>query len=81
MFEAFVDQLGLAFFNVQAFEKLMTKYRHDAEAEFLGRNEENMPSVKFTLRITPKEDKKLEQAARERGSTKAEVIRDLLDRS
>lgn len=78
LFQTFADQLGLAFSNVFAFERLMQRYEHLAKENFVEK--ENIPSVKFTLRITPKEDKKLEQAARQQGRTKAEIIRELLDR-
>src|SRR3989344_1902883 len=76
LFEAFADQLGLAFSNIMEFERLMAKYQN-LTSRFLA-SEDSSPSVKFTLRITPKENEKLEELAREKKRTKAEIIRDFL---
>ena len=77
LFETFARQLALAFSNVFAFEKLMHQYQQKFKSE---NDPDNIPSVKFTLRITPAEDKKLDALARARGKTKAELIREFLDR-
>ncbi len=77
LFEVFADQLGLAFSNIMEFERLMAKYQNLTK-RFLA-SEEDAPSVKFTLRITPKENEKLEKLARDKKRTKAEIIRDFLD--
>lgn len=77
LFQTFANQLGLAFSNVFAFEKLMHQYKQKTSDVH---DHDNEPSIKFTLRITPRQDKNLERMARERGKTKAELIRELLDR-
>ncbi len=81
LFETFAEQLGLAFSNVMAFEKLMKKYEQTAEADLRNLNEEDIPSIKFTLRITPKQNKNIDRLARERGKTKAELIREILEKN
>ncbi len=80
LFQAIANQLGLAFSNVFAFEKLVQKYKNSLAGELAGRNDQHIPSVKFTLRITPQEDKKLAELARQRGKTKAEIIREVIDK-
>lgn len=77
LFETFADQMGLAFSNIMEFEKLTAKY-NNLTSRFLS-SEDDVPSVKFTLRVTPKENEKLERLAREKKRTKAEIIRDFLD--
>ncbi|OGE79051.1 MAG: hypothetical protein A2751_01165 [Candidatus Doudnabacteria bacterium RIFCSPHIGHO2_01_FULL_46_14] len=77
LFQTFANQLGLAFSNAIAFEKLMHQYKQKSEDVH---DHDNEPSIKFTLRITPREDKRLEELARNRGITKAELIRELLDK-
>jgi hypothetical protein len=68
----------LAFSNVFKFEQLMAKYTNLVEG--MGRHkQEDVPDIKFTLRITDKENKALERLSREKGKTKAEAMRDLLD--
>ena len=79
LLETFSQQLGLAFANVFAFEKLMETYKRDLAKLETAPSEEDIPSIKFTLRITPKENKRLEEMASENKKTKAEVIRDLID--
>lgn len=78
LFETIADQLGLAFSNVFAFEKLLEKYKQSAESDLASLNQEDIPSIKFTLRITPRQNKNLDKLARERGKTKAEILRELL---
>lgn len=80
LFEFFSNQLGLAFSNVFSFEKLTAKYDQNVARQSLAINEEDIPTIKFTLRITPKENKLLERLARTRGQTKAEILRELLDK-
>lgn len=80
LFETVASQLGLAFSNVFAFEKLMQRYQRSQQLAETDISEEDLPSVKFTLRISPRENKNLERLARERAKTKAEVMRELLDR-
>lgn len=72
------NQLGLAFSNVFAFEKLLKAYKKSSNKS--GDDPENIPNLKFTLRITAKENKRLENIAKERNKTKAEVIRELIDK-
>lgn len=78
LFQMFADQLGLAFSNVFKFEQLMAKYNnllHDISHAA----PDSVPDIKFTLRITSKQNKALDRLAKERGKTKAELMRDLLD--
>lgn len=79
LFETIADQLGLAFSNVMAFEKLVEKYQQTLQKDLTSLNTEDIPSIKFTLRITPKQDRNLSRLGREKGMTKAELIRDRLD--
>lgn len=81
LFETIAEQLGLAFSNVFAFEKLAAKYDQNVARQSLAINVEDVPTIKFTLRITPKENELLEKLAREQGQTKAEIIRGLLDKT
>ena len=58
----------------------MAKYKNTlAEGLASSITKENIPSKKFTLRISPKQNKNLERLAREAGKTKAELLRKLLD--
>lgn len=77
LFETIASQLGLAFSNILEYERLLAKYENLA-GRFAGA-EDDKPSVKFTLRITPKENQTLEKLSRERKRTKAEIIRGFLD--
>lgn len=77
LFETLASQLGLAFSNILEFERLMAKYQN-LSGRFI-RTEDDAPSVKFTLRITPKENENLEKLSRDKKRTKAEIIRDFLD--
>jgi len=79
LFETLAKQVGLAFSNVFEFEKLMAKYQNLTAQLAKAVKEEDIPSVKFTLRITPKENQNLERIGRERGKTKAEILRAFLD--
>lgn len=77
LFETLASQLGLALSNILEYERLLAKYENLAGR--FASAEEDRPSVKFTLRITAKENEKLEKLSRERKRTKAEIIRDFLD--
>ena len=77
LFETLASQLGLAFSNILEYERLLAKYENLAGR--FASAEDDKPSVKFTLRITPKENEKLESLSRERKRTKAEIIRDFLE--
>ncbi|MEK7583247.1 MAG: GAF domain-containing protein, partial [Patescibacteria group bacterium] len=80
LFQTFAHQLGLAFSNVFAFERLMQKYKKDSATDSLTKPETNTPSVKFTLRITPNQLKNLERVSKAQQKNKADLIRDLLDK-
>lgn len=81
LFQTYAGQLGLAFSNVFAFEKLMEKYKRDVAMLEADTDKDEVPSIKFTLRITPNENRKLEEMASSKKKTKAEIIRDLIDNS
>lgn len=76
--QTFARQLGLAFSNIFAFEKLARTYKKEFNAQTI--QQDQVPSVKFTLRLTPQQIKKLDSLASERSKTKAELIRELLDK-
>lgn len=75
--ETFANQLGLAFSNVFAFEKLLNQYRIATDKKSPDRK--NVPDIKFTLRITANENNLLEQLSKQQSKTKAEIIRSLID--
>jgi len=79
LFETFAKQLGLAFSNVFAFEKLMAKYKKSVEQNSLSTLDQDIPNLKFTLRLSSRQSDVLKRLARERGKTQAEVIREWLD--
>ena len=81
LLETFANQLGLAFSNVFAFERLMGAYKKKAESEGANISEENIPSIKFTLRISPRQYKKLNNLVDIKKKTKAEVIREIIDKA
>ncbi|OGN29718.1 MAG: hypothetical protein A3A33_04475 [Candidatus Yanofskybacteria bacterium RIFCSPLOWO2_01_FULL_49_25] len=81
LIQTFAKQLGLSFSNIFAFERLMNSYRKEKGANEATKDEANIPSVKFTLRLTPNQIKKLESLSRDRHKTKAEVIRDVIDKT
>jgi|SRR3989344_3438251 len=80
LIQTFAHQLGLAFSNVFAFERLMHSYKNNIDGESLTKSETRTPSVKFTLRITPKQLSMLEAKAKQTQKTKADLIRELLDK-
>lgn len=77
--QTFANQLGLAFSNVFAFERLMHAYKKNIAGESNTIAEDNTPSIKFTLRVTPNQFKKLEQISAKQKKKKADILRDLLD--
>lgn len=79
LFETYASQLGLAFSNVFAFERLMGSYKKKIESEEALPAEENIPSIKFTLRLSPRQYKKLDMLVMKKNKTRAEVIRDAID--
>jgi len=81
MLESFANQLGLAYSNVFAYERLMDTYKRDLSKLGTASDQSDIPSIKFTLRITQKENAKLESLVNksEKKKTKAEIIRELID--
>ena len=75
LIQAFSRQLGLAFSNIFAFERLTQSYK---KFDSVPSSEEQIPSIKFTLRLTPRQIKKLEQESKIKKKTKAELIRELI---
>jgi len=81
MFETFAKQLGLAFSNVFDFEKLIGKYKHALHQELVQTpDKDDIPSLKFTVRLSPKQNKLLDQASRQKKITKADLLRGLIDK-
>ena len=77
--ETYRLQLELAFENVLEFERLLEKYRRDTAKANERTHQEDIPTVRFTLRITPKQDDLLESEARKKGVDKTTLIRSLID--
>ncbi len=81
LLEAFRSQLELAFENVLEFENVVDRYKRKmAQASPKG-HEEDIPTVRFTLRITPKQNAALDKLARKGNTDKATLIRQLIDRA
>lgn len=81
LLEAFRSQLELAFENVIEFEHVSERYQRMVAKTFEKTHEENIPTVRFTLRITPKQNDTLDRLAKEKATDKASLIRSLLDKS
>ena len=79
LFETFAKQLGLAFSNVFEFERLMKKYEKSSNKGSLSILEEDIPNIKFTLRLSARQSRNLKQLAQKLGKTQAEAIRNWLD--
>ncbi len=81
LFETYAQQLGLAFSNVFAFERLMGAYKKKMQSEEASADEEDIPSIKFTLRLSPRQYKKLNTLVAKSKKTRAEVIREVIDKA
>lgn len=79
--EAFRSQLELAFENVLEFERVVERYKRSVAKTFEKTHEEDIPTVRFTLRITPKQNNALDKLAKEKSTDKASLIRSLIDKS
>lgn len=79
LLEAFRSQLELAFENVAEFEQVVERYKRSAAKASPKEHEEDVPTVRFTLRITPKQNAALEKKAQVAGIDKTSLIRDWLD--
>jgi len=80
LLQTFADQLGLAFSNTMAYERLMDNYRRDLAKLTSREEDQDIPSLKFTLRITPRQNTTLEKLSKQQNRTKAEILRDLIDK-
>lgn len=81
LLEAFRSQLELAFENVFEFERVVERYKRSIAKTFEKTHEENIPTVRFTLRITPKQNSVLNRLAKESSGDKASLIRSLIDKT
>ncbi|MDP3965368.1 MAG: hypothetical protein Q8Q13_01045 [bacterium] len=79
--EAFRSQLELAFENVLEFERVVERYKRSVAKTFEKTHEEDIPTVRFTLRITPKQNSVLDKMAKEKSVDKASFIRSLIDKA
>lgn len=79
--EAFRSQLELAFENVLEFEQVVERYKRSAAKASPQKHEQNIPTVRFTLRITPKQNQALAKLARKGNTDKASFIRTLVDKA
>ena len=77
--EAFRSQLELAFENVLEFEQVVERYKRSAAKASPAKHEQNIPTVRFTLRITPKQNAVLAKLAKEAKVDKASLIRSWID--
>lgn len=80
LLEAFRSQLELAFENVLEFENVVGRYKRSIAKTFKKTHEEDIPTVRFTLRITPKQNTLLEKKAKIDGVDKTALIRDLINK-
>ena len=81
LLEAFRSQLELAFENVFEFERVVERYKRSVARTFEKTHEEDIPTVRFTLRITPKQNGALDKLAKQASMDKASFIRSLIDKS
>ena len=79
LLDAFRLQLELAFENVTEFEYVVERYKRSIAKTFTKTHEENIPTVRLTLRITPKQNILLEKRAMEKGMDKTSFIRSLIE--
>lgn len=80
LLETFRMQFELALENVAEFEQVIERYKRSVAKTFPKDHRENVPTIRFTLRITPKQNKILEQIAKEKGTDKASLIRTFIDK-
>ena len=81
LLEAFRSQLELAFENVFEFERVVERYKRSVAKTFEKTHEEDIPTIRFTLRITPKQNGALDKLAKQASMDKASFIRSLIDKS
>lgn len=79
LFETFRSQLELALENIIEFEQVVERYKRSIAKTLPAAHEQNIPTIRFTLRITPKQNKLLEQKSREKETDKASLIRSWID--
>lgn len=79
LLEAFRTQFELAFENTIEFERVIERYRRDLAKVPDNAHEENIPTIRFTLRITPKQNALIERKAKDESADKASLIRSLID--
>ena len=77
--EAFRSQLELAFENVLEFEQVVERYKRSVAKTSPHKHEQNIPTVRFTLRITPRQNATLAKLAKEAKTDKASLIRSWID--
>ena len=77
--ETFRLQLELAFENVYEFEKLLERHKRNMAKAHDRSHGEDIPTIRFTLRITPNQNALLEKHARKEGVDKTAFIRSLID--
>jgi len=80
LLEAFRSQLELAFENVFEFENVVERYKRKMAQASPRVHAEDIPTVRFTLRITPKQNAALAKLARKGNTDKATLIRRLIDK-
>ena len=79
LLETFRLQLELAFENVLEFEKVIERYKRNMAKAFEKTHEEDIPTIRFTLRLTPKQNALLEKKAEEEDTDKTSLLRSLID--
>ena len=79
LLEAFRSQLERAFENVFEFEQVVERYKRNAAKDSPKAHQENIPTVRFTLRITPKQNSALARLAKKEETDKATFLRSLIN--
>jgi hypothetical protein len=81
LLEAFRSQLELAFENVLEFENVVERYKRSMAKASPKKHTEDVPTVRFTLRITPRQNNAIDTLARKSKTDKATLIRQLIDKA
>jgi len=79
LLESFRLQLELAFENVLEFERVVERYKRTVAKTFEKTHEEDIPTVRFTLRLTPAQNNYLEKKSKVTDTDKTTLIRDLIE--
>jgi len=76
--KSFAKQLGIAISNARAFERNIESFELEVEKRSRKRNPDDIPTVKFGVRLTPRQDREVKKRAKEEGLTKTELVRSII---